>query len=782
MRSPRLLICLLTCTLCIHAAARARGGDPSGDGAAVPAVGDLPGFEPNQLLNFQVPRAHGEVRVDGRLDDPGWTGAARLDNFTEVNPGEIIQPKVETEAYFTYDDHNLYVGFVCYDDPREIRASITDRDAIFQDDFIGIMVDTFRDEQNAYEFFVNPYGIQGDLRNNRGNEDSNYDAVWSSAGQITESGWTAEMAIPFRSIRFPDAEEQQWGIHVLRIRPRSSREQISWAPISRDENCLFCGDVAGTLTGIEGIHSGRNLEVLPYVIGGKTSWLDGGNLDEFQWNDEATEADAGGSLKYGITSNYTLDFTYNPDFSQIESDATQINANQTFALFFPERRPFFLEGADIFDTMVNAVYTRSINDPLTAGKVTGKSGATTMGVMAAYDRISPYIVPFSERSEFAEGGRTATAVARVKQDVLEGSFVGAMVTDRRRDEPTGGANTTASVDTRLRFFENYAIAAQLTGSNTVEPDDTTLTEDWDAGTFGKENQYTSAFDGEDFVGHALEVNLSRSARHWNFQTWYEEYSPTFRAENGFIVRNNYRMAGLWTGYMIQVDDHPVFERIEPQVSLGRWFNFDGIRIDEWLEPSIWVRFKGQTSVWTSMIYSSERFSGELVPGIRRWQGELYSAFSSVLSGGVYWRVGQTLVRDTDDPRLGFERTTNFWMEVKPTPQLKANVTYNIFDLSELDSPVGISEQQVTRLRLTYQFTPRLFLRAIGEYVDWGGNESFLSVDPLLSYKINPFTVFFVGSSHAYTGFADDTATPGDDRGMRETARTFFVKFQYLFRV
>jgi hypothetical protein len=653
---------------------------------------------------------------------------------------------------------------------------------MFQDDYAGIMVDTFKDEQNAYEFFVNPHGIQGDLRRNQGREDTSYDAVWKSGGRITEFGWTAEFAIPFRSIRFPDAEQQQWGIHVFRVRPRSSREQISWAPISRDENCLFCEDVAGSLNGIEGIKSGSNLEILPYVIAGKASYLDGENLDEFSWVDEETDGDAGGSLKYGITSNYTLDFTYNPDFSQIESDATQINANQTFALFFPERRPFFLEGADIFDTRVDAVYTRSINNPLTAGKITGKSGSTTVGVMGAYDQSSPYITPFSERSEFAEGGKTATGIARVKRDVLESSFVGALATARRRDEPTGGSNVTAGADTRLRIKDNYAIEAHVVASSTVEPNDTIMTEDWDEGTFGKDNQYTNAFDGEEFSGHALEVSLSRSARHWNFFTWYEEYSPTFRAENGFIRRNNFRMAGLWTGYMIQTDNSRIFERIQPQVSMGRWFNFDNVRIDEWFEPSIWFRFKGQTRIWTSLILSNEMFSGVWMEGIRRWQGQFTSDYSSVITGGVFWRVGRTLVRDTDDPRLGFERTTNFWLNFKPTPQLQANLSFNLFNLTEVEAPIAIDKQQVTRLRLAYQFTPRLFLRVITEYVDWGEGEAFASADPLLSYKINPFTVFFIGSSHAYTSFFNDEATIGDDTGLRETGRTFFVKFQYLFRV
>ncbi|MCH7549089.1 MAG: carbohydrate binding family 9 domain-containing protein [Candidatus Krumholzibacteriota bacterium] len=754
--------------------------------AAVPAFAGQPPeserstseFSPNTNLVFTVPRGNQEVRIDGNLDEEMWRGAARLDNFTEIDPGDNVKPAVETETYFVYDDENLYVGFVCYDDaPGEIRATITDRDNIFQDDYIGILIDTFKDEQNAYEFFVNPYGIQGDLRRSRNDEDASYNAVWSSQGRITDYGWTAEIAIPFRSIRFPDAAIQDWGLHVIRNRPRDSREQYSWAPISRDEACMFC--VAGTMSGLEGVNQGRNLEILPYALAGQSSGLEDVEDGTSPWDDGRADGQAGASLKYGITSNYTLDATYNPDFSQIESDVTQIDANETFALFFPERRPFFLEGADIFDSKINAVYTRSINDPLTAGKVTGKSNATTVGMMSALDRTSPYIVPFSEQSEFAEGGKTWSNIFRVKKDVLSESFVGALLTDRRNVESSGGSNTTLSGDARIRFWGNYALEAHILGSRTVEPNDTTLTEDWEDVRFGEDRRYTSAFDGETYNGHAMEVSVNRSARHYDFWVWYEDYSPTFRAENGFIRRNNFRTAGLWNGYMFHIDDHPVLERVQPQLSMGRWFNYQGQRIDEWAEPAIWVRFKKQTWIWTSYVLSNERFSGEWVEGIRRWQGNIDTQFSPLISGGLSWRYGQSLVRDEDDPRLGNEQTISTWINLKPTSQLQANLSYNSFKLSEIDTGAEIDDAWVARLRLTYQFTPRLFVRAIGEYIDW---DNTITLDPLLSYKINPFTVFFVGSSHAFHDFRDDPAALVDERGYRQTSRVFFVKFQYLFRM
>jgi hypothetical protein len=756
----------------------AEAGGP--ESRPAPNVPEPAVFAPNTTLEFHVPRCDDQIRVDGRLEESAWRTAARLENFVEVDPGDNVEPDAETEVYVTYDDDNVYFGFVCHDDdPAKIRATITDRDNIYRDDMIGVMLDTFGDQQNAYEFFVNPYGIQADLRRTRNNEDDSYDTVWYSGGHLNGRGWTAEMAIPFRSIRFPDAESQTWGIHVLRIRPRDSREQMSWAPISRDESCLFCQ--AGSMNGMVGVNQGKNLEVLPYVIASQSSTLEGEDDASFDWTNDKATGDAGVGLKYGITPNYTLDATYNPDFSQIESDASQIDANQTFALFFPEKRPFFLEGADMFNTKIRGLYTRSINDPRAAAKITGKQGANTIGVISALDERSPYIVPFEEQSEFVQGGKSYSTVVRGKRDVLEESFLGVLVTDRRMTDGNG-SNTTYGVDTRLRLSEIYGFEAQVLGSYTRERDDTTLSVDFDDIRFGKDQQYTSFFDGEEFGGYAMSLSLNRNARHYNFWAWYDDFSPTFRAENGFVTSNNYRAGGIWSGYTFYIEESSILDRVEPQIDLGQKYNHDGLFKDEWLSPSVWIRFKKQTSMWTGYLWSSERFAGSHIEGIRRWNGNVNSNFSRLMTAGFYWSLGQSIVRDRDDPRLGNQRTFEVWTTLKPLSQLQLDLNYTSFHLDELESREEIYDVFVTRARLQYQFSKSLFLRLIGEYVD---ADNFATLDPLLSYKINPFTVFFIGSSHTWQNIQDDPDTPGVevvDPHYRQTDRIFFMKFQYLFRV
>lgn len=758
----------------------AMAGVPVAADAADTVDASAASYRPNSTLTFVVPRLAQALTIDGRLDEPLWQDATKLTGFLEIDPGDNCRPQAETEAMLAYDAENLYIGFVCHDDrPAAIRANVTDRDAMFGDDFAGVMIDTFRDQQNGYEFFVNPRGIQGDLRRSRNEEDASYDAVWQSGGHVTDSGWTAEIAIPFRSIRFPDQDAQSWGIHVFRNRPRESREQMSWAPISRDNDCFFCQ--AGTMSGITGVNQGRNLEVLPYVLASQAGGLDGTDDASFDWSNDDSAGEAGVGIKYGVTPNHTLDFTYNPDFSQIESDATQIDANRTFALLYPEKRPFFLEGADMFMSTMDVVYTRSINDPELAGKFTGKSGPNTIALMSAWDETSPYIVPFEEQSLATAGTDTYSSILRAKRDVLTESYVGLLATDRREADGDG-SNTTFGGDARIRFNDNFRVTAQLMGSYTHEPDDTVMSADFPDIRFGDEYQYDSFFNGETFAGFASEIDLVRSGRHYNANLWYDDYSPTFRAETGFITQNDYRMAGFWNGYMFQLEQNPVFERIEPQLEGGRKYNYAGEFKDTWLAPGIWFRLKKQTYVWTGYVWSEEVFAGTRVEGIERWSWDIDTSCSKYCSAGMYGRLGHSVVRDRDNPRLGDEWSYGVYFNTKPLSQLRFDVTYDSFRLDELDGGQRIFDTFVSRAKLTYQFTNNLFFRVIGEYVD---DVESASIDPLLSYKINPFTVFFVGSSHGFANYEDDPATvPVEiaEPGYKQTERLFFVKFQYLFRV
>ncbi|HMB69367.1 MAG TPA: DUF5916 domain-containing protein, partial [bacterium] len=503
-------------------------------------------FEPRFQPTLNVRPTQGSIRIDGELGDAGWKDAAIADGFAEVQPGDQIEPPYQSEAWVTFDDVNLYVALIAYDDPEAVRVHVTDRDNIFRDDYFGIMLDTYGDQSWAYELFVNPLGIQGDLRMvSNGNEDGSFDMIWHSKGKVTERGYQVEIAIPFSSLRFPDRPVQTWRINFWRDQQRDARRKFAWAAIDRDDPCFMCN--WGTLTGIRDIRPGRNLEAIASVIGSQAGSLsDRGDPHSGFENDPLTGAGEL-NLKYGINSTTTAELTVNPDYSQIESDAGRIDVNTTFALFFPERRPFFQEGSNLYNTWISGVYTRSINDPEAAAKITGQSGKTQYLYLAASDDASPMILPFSQRSDFLLLDNSFSNIARVRHSLKEESFVGALVTDRRIKG--GGGGTVVSGDALFRVFRNYRVELQAATSRTQEPwmpevsddlsDNTPVTFDGD--------RYTSALDAETFWGTAYYASIERDARTWNFDFDYWDYDPRFRTDNGFTTRNDYRQTSFWNG-------------------------------------------------------------------------------------------------------------------------------------------------------------------------------------------------------------------------------------------
>ena len=301
------------------------------------------------------------------LDEPAWQTAAHASGFCEITPGDNCKPAADTEALITYDENNLYLAFRAKDDPHAVRASLRDRDQIFADDWIGIILDTYGDAAWAYELFFNPLGIAGDLRWTPNGEDISFDLVMKSRGKLTSDGYVVEVEIPFASLRFPEVPEQNWRATFLRTHPRDSRRQYSWAKVSRDDPCFPCQ--FGTLHGIRGIRRATNLEILPSLTGSQVAQIRDITDPSSGLFNENGDADVGLGLRYSITSSLVADAAINPDFSQIEADARQIDVNSTFTLFYPERRPFFQEGSDLFETYFNAVHTRTIQDPIGAGKM-----------------------------------------------------------------------------------------------------------------------------------------------------------------------------------------------------------------------------------------------------------------------------------------------------------------------------------------------------------------------------------------------------------------------------
>ena len=402
------------------------------------------------------PRTATRPEIDGRLDDVVWRNAVRISDFVQQSPVEGAVATEETDVYIAYDSQNLYFGiYAHYRDPAIMRANRVDRDQAFNDDNISVYFDTFIDQQRAYVFTVNGYGVQGDsVMNARGSSgrggrggrgggggrsggglggggeiptgDSSWDALFESGGQMADDGFTAEMAIPFKSLRYPqsgDGISHRWGLQIVR-EVHGRDESLVWAPVTRSIASFL--PQMGILDGMTDLSTSRNVEIMPTFTGVQFGSLD--QVGAFADGDPSPEG--GINLKYGITSNLTADVTYNPDFSQIESDLPQIDVNERFALFFPELRPFFLEGAEIFEMRgpVTLVHTRTIVDPRFGGKVTGKVGKTTLGVLVANDEAPGR---FADAGDPAFGHNANIFVGRMRYDLYSESHVGTVFHESR---------------------------------------------------------------------------------------------------------------------------------------------------------------------------------------------------------------------------------------------------------------------------------------------------------------------------------------------------------------
>ncbi|MBN2206791.1 MAG: carbohydrate binding family 9 domain-containing protein, partial [Candidatus Aminicenantes bacterium] len=501
---------------------------------APPAAGraqDQPAkYPPPQSLTLTP--AASPIRIDGRLDEPAWERAGKLDRFYEWQPGDNSEPPVKTECLVTYDESRIYIAFRCFDpEPALIRAHLMDRDAtdtLIQDDHVLFMLDTFNDERRGFQFRVNPLGVQADAAFSEleGFEDFSWDAIWESAGSIADFGYAVEVAVPFNQLRFPKTSGRQtWGFEAGRSYPRNVRHRMSSHVRDRDRNCLLCQ--FNKITGFEGITPGRNMQFTPTLTVDRSD----ARRDFPSGPMEAgpTGADAGLTARWGITPNLMLNATLNPDFSQIEADVAQLDVNTRFALFYPEKRPFFLEGADFFMTPIQAVFTRTVADPLWGTKVTGKVGRSAVGFFAARDRINNLLFPSNQGSGAASlDNEVMSGVFRYRYDLGRGSTLGALYAGRDGD---GYRNHAGGVDGFLRLGESDMVIFQFLRSDTRYPFSLAV----------QQGQSTDAF-----AGNALLAQYVHQTRNWLVAASYQDLDPGFRADSGFLPRVDTRQVDLET--------------------------------------------------------------------------------------------------------------------------------------------------------------------------------------------------------------------------------------------
>jgi len=721
------------------------------------------------LERVEVPatRASGTIRLDGRLEEPDWARATPLTDFRLIFVREGEAPSESTEVRVLFDDRRITFGIRCgAHGLGGMRASLAPRDQILDDDFIAIHLDTYRDHHRAFMFGVNPYAVQIDGILDGGDVNLDWDGVWDAETTRDSTGWTAEIAMPLRTLRFPGKGPGVWGLWM--------RRQITRA----DEVCSFPlwrqaeqGDIllqAADLTGLDGIESGGRLELQPYAAsvhssargpaGPGTALTPWARTNDFQ---------VGGDLKYGITSTLVANATINPDYSQIEADALQIDVNQRYPLYYSEKRPFFLEGAETFTTPFNLVYTRRMANPAYGVKLIGKTGPWRLGVIGARDDGGGSQEGIGAASSDEPGRGGYFGVARATYDIGENSSVGALLTLHGRDArvgalPTflgpgavesGGHNVALAGDAKLRLARNLFFTGQF-GRSATRIDSVRF-----AGGRVSDRFSDAAYDAE-----------LRYADGKTEASFTENYlGPDFRAETGFLQQVDRRRTQLEWNVILR-PENAWLRSWRPIVRAFVLHDHTGGLEESYLSPMIDWKFQKQTHAHTMFERVHERWLDRFYDQnhyiLNLDNTRLRAAalnFEGLVGEGIYYG-------DTDP------ESYRGWIEeyvasatVRPSARFTAepSATRNRFSRRPWRSTVY--DVWLLGARCTYQFTRRLYARV---YPQYDSGREHLDADGLLGYVVHPGTVLYLGMNN------------GLDRiGGREhaTGRTYFIKASVLGR-
>lgn len=775
---------------------------------------------PEKRSPVTIPKFDVAPAIDGKIDDEIWKRAAVFKDFVQIQPGDNIAPTRETIAYVGYDEKNLYVAWHAFEDPNLIRATIAKRDDVFSDDTVRITLDTFNDQRRAYQLFFNPFGIQADAiqteENQRqggqgggqGGPDFSVDIVMESKGVLLDDGFSVEARIPFKSLRYVAGKGKMWGFNVGRRIPRMNNENDSWMPITRGISSLR---QIGKITGLNEIKTERILEIVPSItlsesgerIEDTTSQPLGSRL-----LNGPVKKDIGVSVKYQITPNVTLDAAVNPDFAEVEADAPVVRANERFPIFFPEKRPFFLEGIDYFRTPLQVVNTRNIADPDVAFKLTGKTGRNTFGLMTAVDRF-----PDTKTKAYV-------GVMRLKRDFGVQSNVGVIATTYHFGARKH--NNLAGVDGRIQLTPQKILDFQIVGTNShfnfYDPD-------------------INAREYRSGTGVAYQANYDYTGRNRGYRIGASGRSSDYRADLGFTRRTNTH--GLNGGFRIGTEPNAKATLIGLTTRTSFNFSVDERGRMQQLRSSFdtdW-NFQGQLRVSTGTDYEFARIYEDEF-GARRnaaQQGEFFGedfrkAGQFTFDGGIEKEFGKRL-----GVNIGFGVTTNkfdfdfgaseryprvspayldwyyscgrfpdckivepgldpgkalsFKYEIgvglQPTDPWSVELSYERERLRRNDNKLVAFDSNIYSLRSTYQFTRFIFTRVRMDYETVDGT---INSQLLFGWSPNPGTAFYVGYNdnsnyRAYNQFLSDPdrLVRIFDDGFRRDGRRFFIRMSYLFR-
>jgi hypothetical protein len=780
---------LIAAVLCLPGSSLVAGQQPHAESSlgppaiVIPRLSRAPSFS-----DFLTMKPAGEVASQ----------MTKVSGFVQRDPHDGAAVSQPTDAYLGYDEKNLYVVFVCFDEPGKVRGHQARREDVADDDNVEIMLDTFHDHRRAYVFQINPLGVQWDAiwsetphEEVSGNFDTSFDTLWYSQGKITPEGYVAWMAIPFKSLRFPPAKDQSWGIILYRGIIREN-ENAFWPAVSQ----RFEGRLgqAATLAGLENISPGRNIQLIPYGLLNSFRDLDARDPNDPHFEHRAIGGTFGLDSKIVLNDSLVLDLTANPDFSQVESDEPQVTVNQRFAVFFPEKRPFFIENADYFRTPIDLFFTRRIANPSYGARLTGKLGPYSLGVLTADDRAPGLTVaPFDPLA----GSRQYFTIARVSRDLFRQSSIGAIYTDQEYPA-AGGFNRIGGLDGRLKFSPSWTATMQSVVSSSQLP------------------------GGIYLAGPASFVDTTFSGVHTTYEGTYEDVSPGFISLPGFVNRVDIRDFENQIDYRFRPETGPLVSW-GPSMRTDWVWSHDGTRLDLLTDPSLAFRLKGQSFV---TVFPYTDFHEQLRPidfPSLSANRDYHEHNSSVVLGTSYlkwltlqgyyqWGNGvnfvppvaqfpmscpgsATVVATECPPFLARSDNANLSISLRPVSSLRIDNTYLFSRLQDRETGAGIFNNHILRTKWNWQFNRELSFRMILQYTSTLTNTALTSLpttkqlngDFLITYLVHPGTAIYVGYNSDFQNL-DPRLLPAPTGGLVRTrdrlindGRLFFVKVSYLFR-
>jgi len=737
-----------------------------------------------------IPKFECSPVIDGKLDDEVWKKAVVFDNFVQIQPGDNIAPSRDTIAYVGYDEKFLYVAFHAFDEPDLIRATIANRDDVSADDNVRFTLDTFNDERRAYVFYFNPFGVQADSVLTDGSQsgpDFSVDVVMESKGVLLDDGYSVEVKVPFKSLRYTSGKGQVWGFNVGRTIPRLNNENTSWMPISRDVSSLR---QIGKITGLTDIKNERSLEIVPSVTLSETGERIEDPSQPFgsRLSNGPVKKDIGVSIKYQITPNVTLDAAVNPDFAEVEADAPVVRANERFPIFFPEKRPFFLEGIDYFRTGLQVVNTRNIADPDVAVKLTGKTGRNTFGLLSAVDRF-----PGTKTKAYI-------GVMRLKRDFGEQSNIGMIATTYHFGSQRH--NNLVGVDGKFQLTPQRLVDFQVVGTNSNRR---YYNPDTDAVEYRKGNgvAYTANYD---YTGKNIGYRFGVSGR-----------SKDYRADVGFTRRTNTHGFSSSLRLGTEPNSKKALISFTTRSSTSASIDEKG-RLQSWRSSfnTFWT-FQKQFSIETgtdfevARIYEDEFgarrnatqqgiFFGENLRKANQFtsDGEMRKTFSEKISveasygittsafdfdfgaSDRYPRVSPAALAGSSrlDPGKAFSFQYSVDLNLQPAEPWSIELKYEREKLRRNDNKLIAFDSNIYSLRSTYQFTRFVFTRVRLDYETVDGT---INSQLLFGWSPNPGTAFYVGYNDNSNYRAFNEFRDRFDEGFRRDGRRFFIRMSYLFR-